>query len=326
MPKISALPVDSALDGNHYVPVVDPTGPVTKRSLLSVLAAFFFNQDNIPDGSGSPRSRMVDTMFDHVVSGLVWTGDAYASTRNASMTAGVIYINGRRISLLAVTARTFTASRDTYIDVLDNQNGTGTVVYTEVTNNNASPALAANSTRIGIIVTGASNILNVGSVNQGQEQKILPIVSSIPYAVTDSLGNLICPRDPNRKVLGYRRVVNSPTVTTIADITGLAVPVIVPAGRKIRITHFHPQVASGGAAGTVNFCYLYEGATFLMRSGGHSGGANYSMCIPLDYQPPDVTAGLHTYKVRAATTSGTLTMSCDDSSSLGPAFIRVELV
>jgi len=118
--------------------------------------------------------------FDYVASGLVWSGDAYGSTRNASMTSGVVVINGNPITVASVTARSFTASRDTYIDVLDAGDGTGTVVYTEVTNNAASPALAANSIRIGIIVTGASNIANVGSVNQGQEDKLLPITSSTP--------------------------------------------------------------------------------------------------------------------------------------------------
>jgi len=210
--KVSGLPSDTSLDGNHYTILNDPTGPTTKRTLLSTLAAFFFNQLNIPDGSGSPRTRATEGMFDYVVSTalsgtppLTWSGDAYASTRLASMTSGTVYINGRRLSISAVVSRTFTASRDTYVDILDNGDGTATLVYTEVTNNNTSPALAANSMRIAIIVTGASNIASAASINQGQVDKVLPIASSIAYTKTDSLGNLICPRDPNRKIIGYRQ-------------------------------------------------------------------------------------------------------------------------
>lgn len=181
-----------------------------------------------------PVQRLTETTFDFVASGCVWTGDAYGSTRAASMTAGVVYIGGVRVPVSSVTARLFTASRDTYVDVgVD-----GVIDYNEVTNNAASPALAANHIRIGIIVTGASNIANVGAVNQGQENKVLPIASSLPYQVTDSLGNLICPRDPSRRLLGYRILTaNQGSITTEAVITGLNVPIIVPqSGRKIKIT------------------------------------------------------------------------------------------
>jgi len=179
-----------------------------------------------------------ETSFDHVASGLVWSGDAYASTRNASMTAGVVYMNGRRIALALVAARSFTASRDVYVDVLDNANGTGTLVFTDATTNAASPALAANSMRIAIIVVGATNILSVASVNQGQEDRVLPIATSIAYSVTDSLGNLICPRDPTRKLLGFRRATTSQTTTSSSQvqITGLSCPVIVPLGRKVKVS------------------------------------------------------------------------------------------
>ena len=110
------------------------------------------------------------------------------------MTSGVIYINGRRLTASAVAAQSFTASKDTYIDASDNGDGTALLTYTEVANNAASPALAANNVRIGIIVTGAITIAAAGSVNHGQEDKVLTFASSVPYAVTDSLGNLLFPR------------------------------------------------------------------------------------------------------------------------------------
>lgn len=299
--KISGLPSDSSLDGNHYVPINDPTGPTTKRTLLSTLAAFFFNQTNIPDGSGSPRTRMTETFFDFVASGCVWSGDAYASTRLASMTSGVVYINGRRLTISAVVSRTFTASKDTYIDILDNGDGTATIVYTEVANNAASPALAANSMRIGVIVTGASNIASAGSVNQGQENKVLPIASSIPYAVTDSLGNMICPRDPNRRILGYRQILADATATSLAQITGLSIPFTSPSPRKVRIS-LNSRALAENTNATNAIAYLYDGAVgagtvlsmglFSTAAANQGGGGNFSWVGTLSAGAHTINAGL----------------------------------
>ncbi len=322
--KVSGLPVDSSLDGSHYVPVNDPSGPTTKRTLLSTLAAWFFDQINIPAGSGSPVTRLADSFFDHIASGLVWSGDAYASTRNASMSAGIIYINGRRISISGVSARSFTASRDTYIDVLDNQDGTGTLVYTEVTNNAASPALAANSVRIGIIVTGASNIASVGSVNQGEVGKVLPIASSIPYMTTDSLGNLIAPRDPLRKVLGYRQILSNATTTSQSDITGLNLTVIIPTGRRFKVSGF----LGGGTASAANngvSMQLYDvtaGAQIasMANSTNASGDAagNHPAAVKSD-------TGTRNYKAQISKGTNASTAN-SNGSSVNPNFIMVELM
>lgn len=210
-----------------------------------------FKDDSISDHDMfttdlDPVQRMLDMAFNFVASGCVWTGDAYGSTRLASMTAGVVYIGGKRLTVAAVTGRTFTASKDTYIDVKDNGDGTALIIYTEVNNNAASPSSLSNGDtfadathiRLGIIVTGASNIAAVGSINQGQENKVLPIASSVAYTTTDSLGYLICPRDPSRKLLGYRQITSSfgSTSGSAVQVTGLSCPVRVPDGRRVKIT------------------------------------------------------------------------------------------
>lgn len=209
-----------------------------------------------------PVLRTKENSFDFISSGLVWSGDSYGSTRNASMTAGVLYINGQRMELSAITAHLFTSSKDTYIDVI-NTAGVASVVYTEVNNNAASPSLAANSIRIGIIVTGASSIAAVTSINQGQENIVLPIASSVPYTVTDSLGNLICPRDPSRRTLGLKQLLTSYTVDTseaLVGITGLAVPIKVPIGRKIKCTLQCPNVKNSNATNGYTTISIHEGA------------------------------------------------------------------
>lgn len=323
--KFSQLPPDSGPTTNDSIPIYDADTVLTKRSTISDLITLFFN--NIPSGAGSPITRYDEAFYDFVSNGLVWSGDSYAVNRNASMTAGVIYLNGRRISISAVSARTFTASKDTYIDVLDNLDGTGTLVYTEVANNAASPTLAANSLRIGIIITAATTIAAVGSVNQGQENKVLPIVSSIPYAVTDSIGNLICPRDPNRKLLGYRQILADATSTTSgangAQITGLTCPVDIPLGRKVR-------VSVAGAALTVATSgtpqlQIWEGvvgsgAQLAIANGPIANNFAPAYCERV-YTP---TTALLTFNASFRSTGGnTATLTATSNS---PASIKVELI
>jgi hypothetical protein len=177
-------------DGSH--------GAVTASSVASSGAVSgttgTFSSDITEKGATLTAIRNEHTA-DFVASGGVWSGDSYGSTRNASMTALVCYINGQRGTISAVTARSFTASKDTYIDVL-NTAGTFSLVYTEVTNNAASPALAANSLRLGIVVTGASNIASVASINQGQPDKTVPTTTNKGKAGLDSLGNRIRPLSP----------------------------------------------------------------------------------------------------------------------------------
>lgn len=254
--------------------------------------------------SVDPVKRMSELMFDNVASGGVWTGDNYNVNRNASLTAGVIYINGRRLTFSAVNARTFTASKDTYVDLLDAGNGTATVVYTEVANNAASPALAANSVRLAIIVTGASAIVNVGSINQGQIGKLLPIASSVPYATTDSIGNLICPRDPFRKVLAMRRITATFATTSVSpvQIVGLTAPVIIPLGRKAKVSlsgdSFENSVSAAYAQATLWTGTVGSG-TQLMRS--ITRAATNAMTTPINTQafiegtgaPITINAGLN---------------------------------
>lgn len=259
--------------------------------------------------------RSTEQSLDFVASGLVWTGNSYGGSLIASMTAGVIYISGIRLAISAVVSRAFTANRDTYIDIANN----GVISYTEVNNNLASPALAANSVRIAIVVTGAS-VANVGAINQGQIGKLLPIASSTPYSVTDSLGNIICPRDPNRKLLGYRQLIAIPaTITTAtADVVGLSVPVIVPEGRKVKISISIPQVY--GTNGSRFNGNIAEGATVLNSVYHHidsNGVSAYWDAVT------DPTVGLHTYKLAASLTTGTATIFSDTSTA--QASIKIEL-
>lgn len=274
------------------------------------------------DTSISPVTRDAESTFDFVASGCVWTADAVASTRLASMTAGVVYIGGKRIAISAVTSRTFTASKDVYVDV-DN---TGTITYTDGTTNAASGALAVNSIRLAIIVVGASSIATSASINQGQEDRVLPIASSIPYAVTDSLGNLICPRDPNRKLLGYRQVITdfSTASTSYVDITGLNFNAIPPAGRKT-VASAHVGVGFNGTSGDgggMNIVDVTAGAT-LDESQALSAATNgvFNLNPNVTYTPP--AGGSRNFKSQfKAITGGTVHTN---SSGTIKSWVKLEL-
>lgn len=270
------------------------------------------------------ETRFTDNLFDYVASGCVWSGDAYASTRNASMTAGVAYIGGKRLVIAAITARSFTASKDTYIDL----DTSGSPTYTEVTNNAASPALTSGYLRIGIIVTGASNIAAVGSVNQGQENKVLPIASSIPYAVTDSLGNLICPRDPNRRLLGYRQITadfTSTTINALTDITGLNLVVNVPANRKVKVTikGYYATSTAGAATFIEHSINDVTAGAEIGNTGITLPSSNYALNPHMFTEHTPSASGPRNYKVQfRSNNAGTYKIS---AGAAAPACISVEL-
>ena len=97
-----------------------------------------------------------ETLQDHAVSGLEWS---IVSGLNGTMTTGVAYITDPtplmvRISVPTISSRTFTASKDTYVDMSYD----GTITYTEVTLTTAAPALAANNIRLAFVRTDGTDI------------------------------------------------------------------------------------------------------------------------------------------------------------------------
>lgn len=311
---VNEITVTNAATGN--APKVSATGGDTNINL------------NLQGkGTGSVQINGTDVLqgYDYVVSGCVWTADAAGSTRVASMTSGVVCIGGNFLTVAAVTSRTFTASKDVYVDVTDNGDGTGLLTYTDNTTNAASPALTG--LRLAIIVVGASNIATAASINQGQQDRVLPIASSIPYQVTDSLGNLICNRTPNPVVIGYRQITGnvSTSSTTAAALTGLSAPVIIPTNRKVKITVFSYSVTN--SANAVQSTEIHDGA-ISGTTNQIGGGDQYTQTTPITGGSHLVSvmvqaSGSHTYNASGRTSTGTATWNAKAQS---PAYILVELV
>lgn len=123
----------------------------------------------------NPRLRGSETISNFVASGAVWS---LVSGLNGTMSAGVIYVNGYRTPVNSIGSRTFTASKDTYVDL----DYLGNVAYVEVANGaTAGMTLTTNSTRVAKVITNGSAITSV-------------VLTGI-----DPLGNLIYPQSSESK-------------------------------------------------------------------------------------------------------------------------------
>lgn len=334
-PASDASDVTSLYTSRSSLSTADNGSPPTYGLLLAVVTvangASSIANSAISDKRTGAALKSVSTttyFFDFVESGCIWTADSAGTTLNASMTSGFVWISGSRLSVSSVSARAFTASKDTYIDISDNGDGTGAFTYTEVTNNAASPALASGAIRIGIVVAGSSSIASSASINQGQEGATLPVSSSVPYTVTDSLGNRICPRDPERRLLGYKQNVSSYANSnlTAQQVTGLSCPVIVPANRKVRVSLWSGNSSSSNS-GTTIIASLWDGT---VGSGTQIGEARF--------YTPTANAGGILYAetiLTPSSSSKTYNIGFHNSTSntgsfygatTAPAFIKVELI
>lgn len=119
--------------------------------------------------------------------------------------------------------------------------------------------------------------------------------------------------------LGYAEVTAiQASITTLVDLTGLAVTVTVPEGRRIQITG-KVDFATTAGAGSQTELVIREGATELQRGKIESPAAtSESQEVSVVLSP---TAGTHTYKLSARVGSGTVSMV---ATAAIPAFILVE--
>src|SRR3990167_6533997 len=266
--------------------------------------------DGLASGSEDVNNNKLElfrgeALANFVSGGGVWTAD----------NAGV-NINGKRVTASAVSARTFTASKDTYVDLGDD----GVITYTEVANNAASPSLASNAIRIAVVITGATTIASQNAINQGQLGPTGPTISSVILSVVDSLGNLIYNRNPTPGVIGYRQATSDQGgITSEVDLTGLSVPVIVPANKRIKITTF--TLFANTAAGNRSVLRIKESTTTYSQ-GILVQGANATNETIISTVILMPSTGSHTYKLSGQATAGTSTLANATMTS----FIIVEII
>lgn len=224
-------------------------GNITDSRVQSGVSAFGASVTS--DGSLNPSvlKDSSDRIADYVKPG---TGVVAISSGLVGTFSDITYyISGKRYTKTSIANKTYTASKDTYVDI----NTSGTITYTEVANNAASPSLAASSIRVAIVVTNGSAIT---SVNQGSTQATAPTVSSnVLLTVCDSLGNLIYPTSPNPRLIGYRNNSTAPFNVTTTNQAVVSITVIIPPGRQYRVlTSTYALQAGSGVYGNQA---LYDG-------------------------------------------------------------------
>lgn len=138
----------------------------------------------------------------------------------------------------------------------------------------------------------------------------------------------------NAIILGYAQIVSAATVAsaTRSDLsTSLSVTVTVPAGgRDIEIVFFSSGASTSGAAGTGNSIAIMESTTCLGQLNVDQPvvGYKWNPCFSARVSAP--SAGSHTYKIQAATSSGTITITAGAANPTvfnpGPAYIMVKAI
>ena len=125
---------------------------------ISSISGSKINAGTIPASAATPEAnvetRMAESHADFIASGCLWSAGGGLT---GSMTSGVVYIGGVRVTVAAISSYTFTASQDTYISV----SNTGSVSYAPVANGASSPSLPANTAWLAKVVTGASTVSSV---------------------------------------------------------------------------------------------------------------------------------------------------------------------
>lgn len=252
---------------------------------------------------------------------------ASVSGLTGSLSNVTAVVDGYKLTLTGIANKTYTASKDTYVDLL--RSGTTlSVVYTEVTNNAASPALASNSIRIGIVVSSGAALT---TLNQGSPSVTAPVASSVVYAVQDSLGNLIYNTTPSPTQIGYRQIASvfSSGSTSPVQVTGLSCPVIIPAGRKAKISIVTTNTTINAVAtSTVG---IWDGTvgsgTRITIAGGSSAVSGASANpSPSGYVQPSLSAASSkTYNAAFNVDSGTGNFGTS-ASATSPSYISVDLV
>lgn len=169
----------------------------------------------------------------------------------------------------------------------------------------------------------ASDLMDAADINDVQDT-VTALEDDLGYGSTRGTGFT---HTRNSPVLGYAEVTaDQGSITGVTDLTSLSTTVTVPAGgRRIKIEFAACWLSMAALQGVQG--YIKEGSTILRMSGiGLNQGVptvgtdilslNFSVILT-------PTAGVHTYKLSAASMNNAITMK---ASSDRPAYILVELL
>ena len=198
--------IANAINGNVQ-------GSATSGSTTNVLADSLGELDM--GDEINPRIRAAEVLgitVDTTTSSnaFVYTGLTPATSANltSDISAGTAYINGYRVVKTA-TSKTYTASKDTYVDLSQ----TGVFTYSEVANGGVTPSVAANSARLAKVVTSGTAITSVTDLANRRVPGLI--------VATDYRSGLFVSRDSatTMKVLPGMCVINNTALSKTASTT-----------------------------------------------------------------------------------------------------------
>ena len=143
-------------------------GSSNGTSVVNIKADSVYEINMADDANGRVRdSELFNITTDSVSGGTLTQGavvesgcvPADSAGLTSDISACVAYVNGYRVSKGA-TSQTYTASRDTYVDLSQ----TGVYTLSAVSNGAAQPNVAANSVRLAKVVTDGTEITTVTSL------------------------------------------------------------------------------------------------------------------------------------------------------------------
>lgn len=205
------------------------------------------------------REESLDPYF---ANGCVWT---ITSGLVGTMSAGVLYMQGERIPISGIGSKSFTASKDTYVDI----STTGVATYTEVANGATAPTLEPNRIRNAIIVTNATTI------------------TTIIQRDRDTRGNLVYNDRPVAKESSAPRV----TLTT----TGTSVTLDCTNTDVLAITALASGVTINQPAGTPSNA---QGALYRIKDNGTARAITWNGIFrPIGLSLPTTTVASKTFYI-----------------------------
>lgn len=262
------------------------------------------NFTDLANGAGMTSNNSLltfkkESVANHVVTGLVIPTSANLTTTISS--GGVAVINGTRQSYSSIT-RTYTASKDTYVDLKDD----GTVTYVEVANGATSGmTLTLNSDgsgalRIAKVVSSGSAITAVYQITQSGSAAL-----SIGRN-TDPLGNIIYPRTPRMPKIynDYSGGVGFTFPTTATDIPNSTWTFIATRDCYLKYTYSgQADMTADTSTRDVNLDFVVDGVQVNYRYITNNGFNRRTVSV---HGMVFVAAGSHVCKARAWSASGNI--------------------
>lgn len=274
------------------------------------------NFEGAYDGSLDYDNNRLELTRQDAYCNFVVTGLTIATSANlsSSILAGSAYVSDatyrKLVQKTSNTAKTFTASKDTYVDM----DSAGTFYYVEVANGaTVGMTQTSNTIRIAKVVTNGTAITSVA----GQQDATLA-------NNFDPLGNQIYNTDPHATMLGYGHTAangGGAVNSSYVDIAAAASTTIKLAKRtRVRIRAYTSVLSGTGAPALIRFA-IRDSSNNVIAYSQDQSSANVRIQMWVDHELW-LAAGSYTYKLSIYINQNTTATTVSDGAT-DPTYIKV---